>query len=310
MSLPPDERSARNAFAGHDLDRAAERREQPGWLAAARADGRLVVVDFEGRTPVDADGALLALPATALDPDVPASFLGLRDGVAWFAAPADALPDVRRAALEHWCDLRGAALRWASFESGLFAYAKALLLWQARARFCNRCGRPTELRRAGHAAHCAPGGCGLEQYPRTDPAVIVIVHDHERCLLGRQAGWPEGRWSTLAGFVEPGESLEDAARREVLEEAGVRLGVLRYHSSQPWPFPGSLMLGFSAEAASTAIVLGDELQDARWFEVGELRDAVLQGRMTLPPPISVSFHLIRDWMAQRLGCAPEAVFPR
>ena len=145
---------------------------------------------------------------------------------------------------------------------------------------------------AGHVMRCSDGACGATWFPRVDPAIIVLVTDGERALLGRQAAWPAGRYSTLAGFVEPGESLEDTVHREVFEETGVRLAGIEYHSSQPWPFPSSLMLGFTAMAASTDIrVDDDELEDARWFS----RDDITAGRVVLPPPTSVSFQLISSW---------------
>jgi NAD+ diphosphatase len=135
-------------------------------------------------------------------------------------------------------------------------------------------------------------------FPRVDPAIIVIVGDGDRCLLGRQASWNPTRWSTLAGFVEPGESLEDAVRREVFEEAGVRVGDCAYHSSQPWPFPSSLMLGFVAQASDATIRVGAELADARWFSVGDLVDGFADGSLTLPPRLSVSRELIAHWLRE------------
>jgi len=177
-------------------------------------------------------------------------------------------------------------------EAGLLAYARAMVSWRRRHRFCGNCGAPTRAGRAGHVMACGNPACGVQAFPRLDPAIIVLVTDGERALLGRQGSWPAGRYSTLAGFVEPGESLEDAVAREVLEETGVLLGAIRYHSSQPWPFPSSLMLGFTAEARTTAIRLGDdELEDARWFTRAE----IAAGTVSLPTPHSVSFRLIADW---------------
>jgi len=139
---------------------------------------------------------------------------------------------------------------------------------------------------------CSREDCGAEHFPRLDPAIIVLVTDGERALLGRQASWPEGRYSTIAGFVEPGESLEDAIVREVMEETGVRATDPVYHSSQPWPFPSSLMIGFTANAAPGAEPRADEeLEDVRWFS----RDDIAAGRPALPPPQSVSYRLIEDW---------------
>ncbi|MBN8482901.1 MAG: NAD(+) diphosphatase, partial [Xanthomonadales bacterium] len=190
--------------------------------------------------------------------------------------------------------------------SGLFAYARALTHWQARTRWCGACGTALGLEWAGHRARCPDPDCGIEHYPRTDPAIIVIVTWRDACLLGRQPSWPAGRWSTLAGFVEPGETLEDAVRREVLEEAGVAVVDCDYHSSQPWPFPASLMLGFTARADDPAIRVGAELAEARWFEV----DAFVQGLRTreiaLPPKVSVSYRLIEHWLRSAGGLELDA----
>jgi NAD+ diphosphatase len=147
--------------------------------------------------------------------------------------------------------------------------------------------------------------CDACSFPRTDPAVIMTVRDGERCLLGRQASWPAGRWSTLAGFVEPGETLEGTVIREVREESGVLVGDCRYLGSQPWPFPASLMLGFEATAIDPTITVGDELEDARWFEAAELVAAVRRGDTGLPPDISVSRRLVEDWLEDVLG--PDAI---
>jgi NAD+ diphosphatase len=177
-------------------------------------------------------------------------------------------------------------------EAGLLAYARALTLWRQRHRFCGVCGSPTRGTRAGHVLVCTNEACRSEQFPRIDPAIIVLVTDGERALLGRQASWPAGRYSTIAGFVEPGESLEDAVAREVREETGVAVHDIRYHSSQPWPFPSSIMLGFTAMAPVADIVRADqELEDARWFS----RADIAAGFPALPSIQSISFRLIQDW---------------
>ncbi len=295
-----------NPFAGLALDRAAEHREDVAWLHAAWADARLLIVDFEGRTVLANDGAQLAVidvrstPAAAVEQ---ASFLGTQGAQAWFALPAEALSEGTLAALGEWTGLRESAGRLSAFDAGMFAYAKALLLWQTRARFCGACGAATVLRRAGHSAKCSSADCGLEQFPRTDAAVIVLVTDGPRALIGRQAGWPAKRYSTLAGFVEPGESLEDALRREVFEESGVRVGACRYQSSQPWPFPASLMLGFRAEASDPTITIGDELEDARWINANDLLDEVERHVLRMPLPLSISFRLIADWLLETCDVA-------
>lgn len=298
----PAERSLRNRFAGLALDRRDEWRVDAERIRAVWRDARVLVVDFEGRALAQRDApAALATALLPADAFAAASFLGQHEGQSWFALPASALADAELPSDAAWVGLRDAALRWAAFDSGLFAYAKALLLWQSRARHCGACGARTVLVRAGHCARCSNADCGLQQFPRTDAAIIVIVTDGTRCLLGRQAGWPPGRYSTLAGFVEPGESLEDAVRREVREEAGVLVGRCSYQSSQPWPFPGALMVGFRADARDTTIRLGDELEDARWFDAGELVAAVRRGDTGLPPAISVSRQLVQEWLEDVLG---------
>jgi NAD+ diphosphatase len=292
------EASRRNRFSGLALDRLDQHRSDPDWLAGAWRAGRLLVVDFEGRAPCR-DGLLHAPPCHDHDSLLAqATFLGSCAASPWFAVTASVLSPEQREQLAPWTGLREAAALLPAFDSGLFAYAKALLLWQTRAAFCGACGTPTRVVRAGHARRCGNADCGLEHYPRTDAAVIALVTDGERALLGRQAGWPARRYSTLAGFVEPGESLEDALRREVLEEAGIRVGACHYHSSQPWPFPASLMLGFRAEAESREIRLVDELEDAQWLTPDALLDAVERGDMLLSPPISISFRLIADWLLE------------
>ena len=297
-----DERSLRNRFAGLSLDRRDEWRVDAERVRATWNSARQVVVDVEGRAAAQ-DEALARIDASTLDAAAfaSASFLGMQDGQSWFALPAASLNEALRPDTLAWVGLREAAASWSRFDSGLFAYAKALLLWQSRARHCGACGAVTELIRAGHCTRCSNAECGLQQFPRTDAAIIVIVTDGTRCLLGRQPGWPPGRYSTLAGFVEPGESLEDAVRREVREEAGVLVGTCVYQSSQPWPFPGALMVGFRAEARDPTLRLGDELEDARWFEAADLVRAVRNGETGLPPDISVSRRLVEDWLEDVLG---------
>jgi NAD+ diphosphatase len=194
-------------------------------------------------------------------------------------------------------DLRNAAVRWQALPAAIYAQARALLHWQSRNRFCGACGRAMELQRGGYAGRCV--ACGLECYPRTDPAIIVAVSDGERLLLGRQASWPEKRYSVLAGFLEPGESLEQAVAREVMEEAGVRIDGCEYLASQPWPFPSSLMLGFRASAAPQPLRFGGELEDARWFGADELRAQTAAGELQVSPRLSISRWLIDDWLASR-----------
>jgi NAD+ diphosphatase len=185
-------------------------------------------------------------------------------------------------------------------EARLLAYCRALLVWRARQRYCGVCGAPTTPRSAGHMLACTRDSCGASFFPRIDPAVIVLVTDGPMALLGRQAAWPAGRYSALAGFVEPGESLEEAVAREVEEETGVRVGSTHYCASQPWPFPASLMLGFHATAALGPLRLDDELEDARWFTSEELRAAPDE---LLPPRHTIARRLIEEWL-RLAGRAP------
>ena len=298
------ETSLRNRFSGLALDRAELTRLSPDALRALWPSAHVAIVDFEGHAPGDDAGPRWLRGADLGEAQLEsASFLGHNPGeAAWFALAAECLPpgewgDTPR------IDLRRAAAAWPPFLSGVFAYAKALLLWQSRARHCGACGAATQLVRAGHCARCRNPDCALQHFPRTDAAIIVLVCDGDRALLGRQRNWPERRWSTLAGFVEPGESLEDAVRREVGEEAGVTLDQVHYHSSQPWPFPGALMVGFQATADDPTIRVGDELEDARWFAAPDLVAAIISDEVRLPPPISVSRRLIEDWLVQTLGAA-------
>ena len=182
-------------------------------------------------------------------------------------------------------------------EDSLLAYARAVVTWSRRHRFCGTCGAPTEPRQGGHVRRCASEACREDHFPRTDPAIIVLVTDGDRCLLGRKDIWPEGVYSTLAGFVEPGESLSEAVVREVREESGIEVGSIRYRSSQPWPFPASLMLGFRAERVGGELsVASQELADARWFERSDFARRREIG-LRLPGRVSISRRLIEDWLA-------------
>jgi len=243
-----------------------------------------------------------------------AMFLGLDRDRPVFARPAAGGGDE----LASLTDLRGAALTMDVAEAGLFAYAAALLHWNRTHRFCGSCGEPTAVAEAGHRRRCANGH---SEHPRTDPVVIMLVVDTpgDRVLLGRQPIWPAGRFSALAGFVEPGEALEGAVVREVAEEAGVAVGAVRYVASQPWPFPANLMLGFEAEwAGGEAHVADRELESVRWFTRAEVAVAAQAdvawedgaaappptgtGALLLPPRLAIARHLIEDWL-RRSGVA-------
>lgn len=194
-------------------------------------------------------------------------------------------------------DARSVLTQLPEAEADLALYARALLSWHARHQYCGKCGHETRPRDGGHSRACTRAGCGLSHFPRTDPCVLILVHDGEHCLLGRQQGWPTGMYSALAGFVEPCESLEQAAARETLEEAGIAIDNIRYAASQPWPFPASLMVGFVAEPRNRDIQRSDaELEDARWFSRAELREPTLPGFFT-PRGYSLAGRMISEFLA-------------
>ncbi|WP_243040440.1 NAD(+) diphosphatase [Dyella sedimenti] len=302
-----------NTFAGlsHVLDRVAERRDESMWVGdlAASAQARYLAIDPLGETYLHPGRpALRWLDVAERERwlgDLKASFLGFAHEQPRFLLTVD--DDARAAELATLLDARRASLREVGLqlpadEAGLFAYGKGLAHWQRETRHCAYCGAPVVLVASGHRAQCTNNDCGRMHFPRTDAAVIVIVEYEGRCLLGRQAGWPKGRYSTLAGFVEPGEALEDAVRREVAEESGVLVGEVRYHSSQPWPLPQSLMVGFTAKAVSPEIRLRDrELEEARWFTPQDIVDGLANGSFLPSPPLSVSYHLLSHWLQQQAG---------
>jgi NAD+ diphosphatase len=274
-------------FAGAPLDRAPRERRDPGWLAARRGDpgARSLVLSERGLWVEDGRLVLVA-------PEGDSVFLGLAGDRPVFAQDAGAAePERGRAA-----GLREAASELPADEAALAAYAGSLLAWHRRHRFCANCGAPTEQADGGHERHCP--ACDAHHFPRTDPVVIVRVVDGERLLLGRQERWPEGRYSVLAGFVEPGETLEEAVRREVREESSVEVGEVGYVASQPWPFPSSLMIGFEAVARGGEPRPGDgELADVRWFRRDEVAEAANgHGALLLPPRYSISRRLIDGWL--------------
>jgi NAD+ diphosphatase len=303
-----------NVFAGTALERNAELRDDADFAAAQRADprARFLLLDADlanGRralvqSSADALRWLDAEERRAFGATLEATYLGDDGAGPLFSLCADspALAQHIATSLDGtFIDLRSAGVRLHAFQAGLFAYARATAHWQARTRFCGACGAAIELIALGHRGRCSNRACALEHFPRVDPAMIVIVTWRDQCLLGHQASWSENRYSTLAGFIEPGESIEDAVRREVFEEAGVRVGACAYHSSQPWPFPSSLMLGFRAEADDPAIRVGPELSDARWFSADQLISDVAARRIVLPPRVSVSHELIADWLRGESG---------
>jgi NAD+ diphosphatase len=282
----PASAAAPNTFAGEALDRAGTHRRDDVWLAARLADPstRIVAASAAG-VLADGDRARELSPLDLPD-GVETVLLGIDgDGRAVFAA------DVGEDVAGERRGLRDLAPVVSQAEGGLLAHAVAMLNWHRRHRFCANCGAPTEPREAGHIRSCP--ACGAEHHPRTDPVVIMLVADGDRAMLGRQAQWPAGRYSALAGFVEPGESLEEAVAREVREESGVRVADIEYRSSQPWPFPTSLMLGFRARwVEGDPHVRDGELEDVRWCT----RDELTGGAVLLPPPEAIARRLIDEWL--------------
>jgi NAD+ diphosphatase len=276
------------ALSMHAHNRVAQRRTDEDWLDRAWADpGTRVLVLHDARLVVSGDRWWFD-PADA--PPGQRVLLGDHDGCARFAVLADDVPTGAEAV-----PLRSVVQTMPADDAGLVVHAVAMAEWHAGHRHCPRCGGALEVSQAGHVLRCSE--CGREQFPRTDPAVIMLVTDDvDRCLLGRQSRWPEGRYSTLAGFVEPGESLEQAVAREVAEEVGIDIGGATYFGNQPWPFPASLMVGFFARAATTGIsVDGAEISDARWFTREQMREEAEAGTLLLPGGVSISRSLVETW---------------
>jgi NAD+ diphosphatase len=298
------------AFSGNPLDRASEKRSDAAWLAAQRDDPKARVLPLWKLQPLllgpqDAaketklgfiEGALASGLGAA---DAAEVFLGLDGEGPCFARDISALADPLAAALAshgHFRDARSAALLLADDEIAILGQAKALIDWHKRHGFCAVCGAVTMLSDGGYRRLCPR--CKAEHFPRTDPAVIMLVTAGEHCLLGRNKRFAGGHYSTLAGFIEPGETIEEAVRREVLEEVRIRVGRVTYFASQPWPFPSSLMIGCFAEGLPGEIqVDGNEILTARWFERADVK-RLLDGRsreVTLPRRDAIAFHLISHW---------------
>ena len=280
--------AARNALTFQPIDRQAHRRGDMDWLGSLE-NARYLPTGL-GTVAVRSE-RLAFTDAAAGEHDI---FLGLRDEVSYFATLAsDMAPDMM--------ELRAAAPSLPEDEASLAAYAVGLVRWHSRHGFCGVCGSPTISREAGHKRTCINPACAADHFPRTDPAIIVLVEHGDSCFLAHNAKYRAGMHSTLAGFVEPGESLEAAVEREVWEEAGIRLSGLRYHSSQPWPFPASLMVGYMAQAASREFQLDNiEIVEGDWFTRAEVAAALdlpqENASFNLPGRLSISRRLIEDWL--------------
>ncbi|MGH7042502.1 MAG: NAD(+) diphosphatase [Acetobacteraceae bacterium] len=307
--MPPILARRPNVYAASPLDRAAGRRVDAAWVAARLADpgslfvplwrNRNLVTGMEEARPEAVYVAAEAALPLRQDPERPWVFLGLLDQTAVFAIdlsgaedPLPLLPGLPGG----FVDLRSVGWGVANPEAAVLAHARGLLHWRARHRFCGVCGAPCEPQSAGHVMHCT--GCSSDHFPRTDPAVIMLVTRGDRALLGHSQRFPRANmYSTLAGFVEPGESVEEAVRREVAEESSVAVGEVWYHSSQPWPFPGNIMLGCYGEGLTEEIVVETaELVDVRWFSRAEIADPAAHG-FALPRGDSIARRLVDDWLA-------------
>ena len=312
-SLPDLGPKPRLGYSGSRIERAAERRPDAAAIAAMAADPHAAayvigwdLIAMKKGSPLN-DPLFTLAEAHALGPTTETIFLGLIDGAPRFgvgikAAQAEALK-ARSDLLV--TDLRSIAVQGLTDADHLppIAEAKAVLHWHARHRFCPNCGAPTQPVSGGWKRDCAQ--CKTEHFPRTDPVVIMLAVAGERCLLGRSPRFLPTMWSCLAGFIEPGESIEDAVHRETREEAGIACGRVRYYRSQPWPFPTSLMIGCHAEAVSFDIVVDrEELEDARWFSKDEVVAMLMRrhpGGLTTPPPVAIAHHIIRAWVEDEIS---------
>ena len=297
------------AFTVNPLDRASEHRSDPAWIESKLGDpdSRFLALHDLNALVISGDEPRLAWATSDVREfereSTGAVLLGLREGVAHFAVDVtgtekpEAALGVEGAAT--FSEIRALASTLPAEDASIVAQARALLDWHVHHVFCSNCGEKTRAVQGGAVRLCID--CGTEHFPRVNPVVIMSVTRGERCLLGRQKGWPTGMYSALAGFVEVGETIEDAVRREVFEEAGIRVGAVRYRESQPWPFPSSLMIGCAGEAESEEITVDfGELQDARWFEREQVRKAIESpgsaAGFFVPPAMSIAHHLLRRWV--------------
>ena len=301
-----------NVYSASPLDRIATRREDHDWIAQQLSDptslfvpvwrNRSLVRGLDDGAPeaVYIAGAIASsLRMLGAGASAPWAFLGTLDEVAVFALDISAAEDpvpLLPESLGKFVDLRSVGWGVPRPEASVLAHARGLMHWRARHRFCGVCGGVCDVKSSGHVMQCT--ACEAQHFPRTDPAVIMLVHRGDRALLGHSTRFPRATmYSTLAGFVEPGETLEEAVRREVFEESGIKVGDVHYHSSQPWPFPGNIMLGFYAEGLTEDITIDpEELKDARWFSRDEMRNCEQHG-FALPRVDSIARRLIEDWLA-------------
>jgi NAD+ diphosphatase len=298
-----------NIFANSPLDRAAHRRPDREWLAAALSAPTAAIMPLwklnpfvirgrEGRREAGWITAELCRPL--MRPDSLTVFLGEHRNSAHFAIDISDQADPERtgplAGLGTFADLRTIAEEIDPGDAAILAQAKSLIDWHQRHGFCANCGQPTQAADAGYKRQCQ--SCRTEHFPRTDPVVIMLPTHGDKCLMGRQPKWPPGFYSALAGFIEPGETIEEAVARECKEEAGISIDEVAFHSTQPWPYPSSLMIGCFARATTTEIILdGNELSDAKWFSRDQVRAAMARGsnELRMPPRMAIAHQLVKSW---------------
>lgn len=301
-------------FSGNPLDRASEKRTDAAWLSAVRHDPSSLVLPMwklnpfilgpdNAKGPIEAGFLRPGLAEKLVGPDACCVLLGLEKGNALFALDISDAPDPSQqgplAGLGHFREMRAAAMGGGLPEKdiAILGQAKAMIDWHRRHGFCANCGAKTVLMDAGYRRRCE--ACNTDHFPRTDPVVIMLATHGDACLVGRGKQFPRGMFSALAGFVEPGETIEEAVRRELMEEAGVKTGKVSYYATQPWPFPSSLMIGCFAEAENRDIVVDqNELAEAFWLEKSKARALVAGERVDglfVPPAVAIAHHLIKAW---------------
>ena len=293
-------------LADHGLDRQGHRRSQTDDISLLKSasDTRYLLMQESAFACDDKGVFLLSIDDIhALHLDMSAAlFIGLQPAIcdgSIFAIKANS--DQLLSQLK-WVTLRELAVKVSRPMANLLATAQALLIWHDNHRYCSRCGHVTDLTLAGHGRRCGDSACACDVYPRIDPAIIVLVTNNDQCLLARGSTWSEKRFSCLAGFVEVGESIEDAVKREVYEEVGLRLDEVRYQASQPWPFPQSLMLGFYAVTREHALTFHDgEIAEAHWYNAGQLEETIRHGELLISSSLSISFQLLDHWYLQQTG---------